>query len=43
MQAEGLTLQIIAHWVNAEGGEMLSGKRKWQQGTIGNILAQEGQ
>jgi Recombinase len=41
MQSEGLSLQAIAHQLNAEGVPTLSGKGRWQKGTIGNLLAQE--
>jgi hypothetical protein len=40
MQAEGLPLQAIANRLNAEGVPTLSGKGRWQKGTIGNLLAQ---
>jgi hypothetical protein len=40
MQAEGLSLQAIANRLNAEGIPTLSGKGRWQKGTIGNLLAQ---
>jgi hypothetical protein len=40
MQAEGLSLQAIANRLNAEGVPTLSGKGRWQKGTIGNLLAQ---
>jgi len=39
MQAEGFSLQAIANWLN-EGVPTLSGKGRWQKGTIGNLLAQ---
>jgi hypothetical protein len=38
MQAEGLSLQAIANQLNAEGVPTLSGKGRWQKGTIGNLL-----
>jgi Recombinase len=38
---EGLSLQAIANQLNAEGVPTLSGKGRWQKGTIGNLLAQE--
>jgi excisionase family DNA binding protein len=41
MQAEGLSLQAIADRLNKEGVLTLSGKGQWQQGTIGNLLAQQ--
>jgi Recombinase len=40
MQAEGLSLQKIADRLNHEGVPTLSGKGRWQKGTIGNLLAQ---
>jgi hypothetical protein len=40
MQAEGLSLQAMANQLNAEGVPTLSGKGRWQKGTIGNLLAQ---
>jgi hypothetical protein len=40
MQAEGLSLQAIANQLNGEGVPTLSGKGRWQKGTIGNLLAQ---
>jgi predicted DNA-binding transcriptional regulator AlpA len=40
MQAEGLSLQKIADRLNKEGVPTLSGKGKWQKGTIGHLLAQ---
>jgi hypothetical protein len=40
MQAEGLTLQKMADRLNHEGVPTLSGKGRWQKGTIGNLLAQ---
>jgi hypothetical protein len=39
MQAEGLSLQKIADRLNNEGVPTLSGKGRWQKGTIGNLLA----
>src|SRR6266545_3340829 len=39
LQAEGLSLQKIADRLNKEGVPTLSGKGKWQKGTIGNLLA----
>jgi DNA invertase Pin-like site-specific DNA recombinase len=41
MQAEGLSLQAIANRLNNEQVPTLSGKGRWQKGTIGNLLAQE--
>jgi hypothetical protein len=43
MQAEGLSLQAIANRLNNEGVPTLSGKGRWQKGTIGNLLAQAGE
>jgi hypothetical protein len=40
MQAEGLSLQAMANRLNKEGVPTLSGKGRWQKGTIGNLLAQ---
>jgi hypothetical protein len=40
MQAEGLSLQAMANRFNSEGVPTLSGKGRWQKGTIGNLLAQ---
>ena len=40
MQAEGLPLQAIADRLTAEGVPTLSGKGRWQKGTIANLLAQ---
>jgi hypothetical protein len=42
LQAEGLSLQKIADRLNKEGVPTLSGKGRWQKGTIGNLLTQEG-
>jgi hypothetical protein len=39
MQAEGLSLQKIADRLNADSVPTLSGKGRWQKGTIGNLLA----
>jgi hypothetical protein len=41
MQAEGLSLQAIANRLNNEGLPTLSGKGRWQKGTIGRLLAQK--
>lgn len=41
MQAEGLSLQAMAHRLNTEGVPTLSGKGRWQKGTIGKLLAQK--
>jgi recombinase len=43
LQAEGLSLQAMANRLNAEGVPTLSGKGRWQKGTIGNLLAQGGE
>jgi hypothetical protein len=40
MQAASLSLQKIADRLNNEGVPTLSGKGRWQKGTIGNLLAQ---
>jgi Recombinase len=40
MKAAGLSLQAIADRLTAEGVPTLSGKGRWQKGTIGNLLAQ---
>jgi Recombinase len=40
LQAEGLSLQAIANRLNNDGVPTLSGKGRWQKGTIGNLLAQ---
>jgi hypothetical protein len=40
LQAGGLSLQKIADRLNHEGVPTLSGKGRWQKGTIGNLLAQ---
>jgi hypothetical protein len=40
MQAEGISLQAMANRLNNEGVPTLSGKGRWQKGTIGNLLAQ---
>lgn len=41
MQAEGLSLQAMANRLNNEGVPTLSGKGRWQKGTIGNLLHTE--
>jgi hypothetical protein len=41
LQAEGLSLQAMADRLNDEGIPTLSGKGRWQKGTIGNLLARE--
>jgi hypothetical protein len=40
IQAEGLSLQVIANKLNAEGMPTLSGNGCWQKGTVGHLLAQ---
>jgi hypothetical protein len=42
-KAEGRTLQAIAAQLNAEGVPTISGRGTWQAGTIGNLLAKEGE
>jgi hypothetical protein len=39
--AEGLSLQAMANRPNAESVPTLSGKGRWQKGSIGNLLAQK--
>jgi hypothetical protein len=39
LQAEGLSLQKIADRLNNEGMSTLSGKGRWQKGTVGHLLA----
>jgi excisionase family DNA binding protein len=41
LYAEGHSLQAIANQLNAERVPTLSGKGRWQKGTVGNLLAQE--
>jgi hypothetical protein len=41
MKAAGLSLQAISDRLNIEGVPTLSGKGRWQKGTIGNLLAQD--
>jgi excisionase family DNA binding protein len=38
MKAKGLTLQAIATQLNAEGVPTISGRGRWQAGTISNAL-----
>jgi hypothetical protein len=38
LQAEGLSLQAMANRLNNEGVRTLSGKGRWQKGTISNLL-----
>jgi excisionase family DNA binding protein len=40
LKARGLSLQAMADRLNAEGMPTLSGRGRWQKGTIGNLLAQ---
>jgi excisionase family DNA binding protein len=40
LHTQGLTLRAIAQRLNDEGVPTISGKGQWQQGTIGNLLAQ---
>jgi hypothetical protein len=40
LQGEGLSLQSIANRLNTEGIPTLSGKGRWQKGTISNLLAE---
>jgi Recombinase len=40
MDAAGLTLQAIADRLHAEQVPTLSGKGRWQKGTVGNLLAE---
>jgi hypothetical protein len=40
MQGEGLSLQAMANRLNNEGVPTLSGKGRWQKGTISHLLAQ---
>jgi hypothetical protein len=39
---ELLAGKAIANQLNAEHVPTLSGKGRWQKGTVGNLLAQEG-
>jgi excisionase family DNA binding protein len=39
MQAEGFSLQAMANRLNDEGIPTLSGRGRWQKGTIANMLA----
>jgi excisionase family DNA binding protein len=39
LKARGLSLQAMADRLNAEGVPTLSGKGRWQKGTIANLLA----
>jgi hypothetical protein len=40
MQAEGFSLQAMANQLNGEGVSTLSGKGRWQNGTIDKLLVQ---
>ena len=40
LKAQGLSLQAMAIRLNAEGVPTLSGRGRWQKGTVGNLLAQ---
>ena len=40
MQVQGLSMQKIADRLNADGVPSLTGRGKWQRGTIGNLLAE---
>jgi hypothetical protein len=40
LKAEGFSLQYIADRLNADGVPTISGRGRWQKGTIGNLLAQ---
>jgi transcriptional regulator with XRE-family HTH domain len=40
---EHMTLQAMATQLNAEGVPTISGRGTWQAGTIGNLLAKEGE
>jgi hypothetical protein len=42
MRAQRLSYQAIANQLNAEGVPTLSGRGRWQMGTIGNLLKEEG-
>jgi excisionase family DNA binding protein len=41
LKAEGFSLQAIADRLNTEGVPTLSGRGKWQKGTIANLLAEK--
>jgi hypothetical protein len=38
LKTEGFSLQHIADRLNADGVPTISGRGKWQKGTIGNLL-----
>ena len=40
LKTEGFSLQYIADRLNADGVPTISGRGRWQKGTIGNLLAQ---
>jgi excisionase family DNA binding protein len=42
LRKSGLSFQAIADQLNAEGIPTLSGKGRWQKGTIANLLTQKG-
>jgi DNA-binding transcriptional MerR regulator len=42
LKAEGFSLKAIADRLNADGVPTISGQGRWQKGTIGNLLAQQG-
>jgi len=39
LKTEGFSLKAIADRLNADGVPTISGRWKWQKGTIGNLLA----
>jgi excisionase family DNA binding protein len=40
MYAEGLSMQAIANQLNDAGVPTISGKGRWQKGTVSNLLAE---
>jgi hypothetical protein len=40
LKAQGLSLQAMATRLNEEGVPTLSGRGRWQKGTVGHLLAQ---
>jgi|SRR5215471_18874830 len=42
LKREGFSLKAIADRLNADRVPTISGRGKWQKGTIGNLLAQQG-
>ncbi len=40
MYAEGLSMQAIANQLNDVGVPTISGKGRWQKGTVSNLLAE---